>query len=96
MKFIEQYLEEKVLVKPLGNVTTLTDEFCGLSCENIIINGKDTGISVAHCDYADWLETKIGELPRKSQTNDDDTSNLHPEHEYYDYEINKLKIEDAF
>lgn len=62
MKFIKKYMEEVLLVSPLGKISTTQDVYCGLSCENILINGKDTGISIAHCDYANWLESKIGEI----------------------------------
>lgn len=48
-----------MLIKPLGKVTTYSDDKDGLSGEGICINGVDVGIFVAHADYCDWLEKKV-------------------------------------
>lgn len=82
MKFIKEYMKEALLVQPLGEVTLLQDEIAGLSCENILINGKDTGISVAHIDYANWLENKIQELPMTEEV--EDTFNNQDYHQTFD------------
>jgi len=59
MKYIEQYLIEKRRIKPLGKIT-LNDELkYDLSGVEILIDGKDVDIFVAHVDYCNWLESKI-------------------------------------
>lgn len=62
MNYIENYLKDVMLIKPLGKVTTYLDDQDGLSGEGICINGVDVGIFVAHADYCDWLEKKVTTL----------------------------------
>lgn len=59
MKYIIQYLEEIMRIKPLGKVTTIDDNKYDLSGVSIKIDEKEVGIFVAHVDYAMWLESKI-------------------------------------
>lgn len=59
MKYINEYLEKVLKIKPLGKVTF--DE-CSKGEEvgyEIVIDGHSTGIEVWWADYATWLEKKI-------------------------------------
>lgn len=59
MKFLEKYLEEKMRIKPLGELTTrksIDGDDVGVS---IVIDGYEPGIEVWWADYAMWLEEKI-------------------------------------
>lgn len=59
MKYLEKYLEEKIKIKVLGELTI--DECAegdGLGV-SLIIDGYQTGIEVWYADYCKWLEDKI-------------------------------------
>lgn len=59
MKYINDYLEEEVKIKPLGKVTF--NESC-LGEEvgyEIVIDGVKTGIEIYWNEYATWLEKKL-------------------------------------
>ena len=59
MKFLEQYLEERIKIKGLGDLGIIEcseGESVGVS---LVIDGYDTGIEVWYADYASWLEEKI-------------------------------------
>jgi hypothetical protein len=59
MKYLEQYLEEKLKIKVLGKLTTTessSGEEVGVS---LVIDGYEPGIEVWWVDYARWLEEKI-------------------------------------
>lgn len=58
MKYIKEYLETVVKIKPLGELTTKEDELNGLSGEMVYIDGKCSDIFISHADYANWLERK--------------------------------------
>lgn len=58
MKYIKEYLETVVKIKPLGELTTKEDELNGLSGEMVYIDGKCSDIFISHADYANWLENK--------------------------------------
>ena len=58
MKYIENYLEEVVKVKPLGKITTEEWEQDGLSGEMVSIDGRCSDIFISHIDYAKWIEKK--------------------------------------
>lgn len=59
MKYLEQYIEEKLKIKVLGHLTTTEcpdgDEV-GVS---LVIDGYEPGIYIWYIDYAKWLEEKI-------------------------------------
>lgn len=72
MKYIKEFLADKLHIAPLGNMSLGPLEVIpGTDCsgEELIIDGVYTGIYIAHCDYADWLEEKYGELIAQ-RTND--------------------------
>ena len=59
MKYLEQYIEEKLKIKVLGKLTTResnSGEEVGVS---LVIDGYEPGIEVWYADYATWLEEKI-------------------------------------
>lgn len=65
MKYLEQYIEEKIKIKVLGELTTRE------SCEgdavgvSLVIDGYEPGIEVWYADYSNWLEEKYEELLSK-------------------------------
>lgn len=67
MKYLEQYLEEKLKIKVLGKLTTTessSGEEVGVS---LVIDGFEPGIEVWYADYSRWLEEKIEKLESQSQ-----------------------------
>ena len=59
MKYLEQYLEEKMKIKVLGNLSTRessSGDYLGVS---LVIDGYEPGIEVWYVDYSKWLEEKI-------------------------------------
>lgn len=56
MKYVEEYLETVVKVKPLGELTTREDILNDMSGEMVYIDGKCSDIFISHADYANWLE----------------------------------------
>lgn len=59
MKFLEKYIEEKMKIKVLGELTTrdsVEGEAVGVS---IVIDGYEPGIEVWYVDYVKWLEEKL-------------------------------------
>ena len=61
MKYIKEYLEQKLKIKPLGVVTTEVyyDKSVGYTGESILIDGMYTGIVVYYILYINWLENEI-------------------------------------
>lgn len=59
MKYLEQYIEEKLRIKILGELTTtecVDGDGLGVS---LIIDGYEPGIEIWYADYVTWLEQKI-------------------------------------
>lgn len=59
MKLLEKYLEEKLKIKILGELTTresVEGDSVGVS---LVIDGYEPGIEVWWVDYARWLEEKM-------------------------------------
>lgn len=59
MKYLEQYIKEKMKIKILGELTTREcseGDDVGVS---LVIDGYEPGIEVWWVDYACWLEEKI-------------------------------------
>lgn len=59
MKYLEQYIEEKLRIKALGKLTTTestSGEEVGVS---LVIDGYEPGIEVWYADYCNWLEKKL-------------------------------------
>lgn len=67
MKYLEQYIEEKIKIKILGKLTTR--ECCegdGLGV-SLVIDGYEPGIEVWYADYSNWLEEKLEEYEKKNK-----------------------------
>lgn len=61
MKYLELFLEEKMKIKILGELTTveLTTEDNADYGVSLVIDGYEPGIEVWWADYAMWLEQKL-------------------------------------
>lgn len=61
MKYLNEYLEQKLKIKPLGKVTTILyeSEIGVYSGEEILIDDELTNIVVCYIDYIDWLENEF-------------------------------------
>ena len=62
MKYIQQYMEEELKLKPLGKIDfeeLTTHDYEGAYGYEILIDRKDTGLQIWWADYANWLEKKI-------------------------------------
>lgn len=67
MKYLEQYIEEKIKIKILGELTTrdsVEGESVGVS---LVIDGYEPGIEVWYADYSNWLEEKLEEYEKKNK-----------------------------
>lgn len=65
MKYLEQYLEEKMRIKVLGELETIDCPNGGDVGVSLVIDGFETGIEVWYVDYAVWLEKKLEENIKK-------------------------------
>lgn len=65
MKYLEQYLEEKMKIKVLGKLETVDCPNGGDVGVSLVIDGFETGIEVWYVDYAMWLEKKLEENSKK-------------------------------
>jgi hypothetical protein len=62
MKYLEQYIEEKLRIKILGELTTHEcAEGDGLGV-SLVIDGYEIGLEVWYADYTNWLENKFDDL----------------------------------
>ena len=59
MKYLEKYLEEKIGIKILGELTVKSSDEGDDVGVKLIINGKETGFEVWYVDYTTWLEEKF-------------------------------------
>jgi hypothetical protein len=69
MKYLEQYLEEKMKIKVLGKLETVDCPNGGDVGVSLVIDGFETGIEVWYADYANWLEEKLEENSKKLEFN---------------------------
>ena len=59
MKYLQRYIEDKLKIKILGELSTresASGDDVGVS---IVIDGYEPGLEVWYVDYARWLEDKI-------------------------------------
>lgn len=63
MKYIEEYLKERLKIKILGKLTTIEEEAtpCMPIGDRLVIDGKESDIVVWFSDYSKWLEDKLDE-----------------------------------
>jgi hypothetical protein len=59
MKYLEKYLEEKMKIKVLGNLTLKCCNEGGFVGASVVIDGYEPGITVWYVDYAKFLEEEI-------------------------------------
>lgn len=61
MKYLNEYLEQKLKIKPLGKVTTILyeSEIGVYSGEEILIDDELTNIVVYYINYINWLENEF-------------------------------------
>lgn len=66
MKYIEEYLAERVKIKVLGELKTIDEEAepCMNVGERLVIDGEESDIVVWYSDYCMWLEKKYEELKK--------------------------------
>ena len=70
MKYITEYLISQCKIKPLGKVTLENDVHYDLSGVNVLIDGKNVDIFVAHIDYCNWLENLFSDDEMKAKFTD--------------------------
>lgn len=70
MKYITEYLINQCKIKPLGKVTLENDVHYDLSGVNVLIDGKNVDIFVAHIDYCNWLESLFSNDEMKAKFTD--------------------------
>lgn len=76
MKYLEQYLKEKLKISILGELTTVGStegDNVGIS---LIIDGYEPGIEVWYVDYANWLEEKMETLEKRLEVVDNLNKNM--------------------
>lgn len=64
MKFVKQYLEKELKLSPLGELKVgEMEEIPGTTCmgQELVIDGKHTGMFVSIEDYCWWLEKYVTE-----------------------------------
>jgi hypothetical protein len=59
MKYLERYIEEKLKIKVLGELTTNGIDEGDCVGVSLVIDGYEPGIEVWYVDYAKWLEEEI-------------------------------------
>lgn len=62
MKYLNEFLEQKYKIRPLGKLTS--EEYYEVSDgalvgEEIVIDGFKPGIIIWYADYAQWLEERL-------------------------------------
>lgn len=70
MKYLEQYIKEKLKIAILGELTTdgsTEGDNVGVS---LIIDGYEPGIEVWYVDYANWLEEQMEALEKRLEVVD--------------------------
>lgn len=67
MKYLEQFIEEKLKIKVLGKLTTTESSSGDEVGVSLVIDGYEPGIEVWYADYSRWLEEKIEKLESQSQ-----------------------------
>lgn len=68
MKYIEDYLAERMKIKVLGELKTIDEEAepCMTVGERLVIDDMTSDIVVWYVDYCMWLEKKYTELLQKN------------------------------
>lgn len=66
MKYIEDYLAEKMKIKVLGELKTIDEEVEPyiIVGQRLVIDDMESDIVVWYADYCTWLESKFEELKK--------------------------------
>lgn len=96
MKYLEKYIEEKMRIKILGELTTrecAEGDNIGVS---LVIDGYKPGIEVWYVDYVNWLEEKIEKSCYKNLFSDSDYKNMFSgcEKKHDTPNVNKMTLEE--
>ena len=69
MKYIEDYLAERMKIKVLGELRTIDEEAepCMMVGQRLVIDDMKSDIVVWYADYCMWLEKKFEELQNSWQ-----------------------------
>lgn len=76
MRYLEKYIEEKMRIKILGELTTrecAEGDNIGVS---LVIDGYEPVIEVWYVDYVIWLEEKLSKSCYKNLFSDSDYKNM--------------------
>lgn len=67
MKYIEEYLKERMKIKVLGELKTIDEEAEPYMTvgERLVIDDMESDIVVWYADYCTWLEKKYDEFKGK-------------------------------
>ena len=70
MKYIEEYLKERMRIKVLGELKTIDEESepCMVVGQRLVIDGMESDIVIWHSDYSEWLEKKYDQLQKDYNT----------------------------
>ena len=56
MKFIKDYIKEKLRLQPLGELSVREIDDASVS---VSVDEQDTGIVIFYSEYAEWLENRV-------------------------------------
>ena len=70
MKYLEQYLKEKMKIKVLGNLSTRESNLGEEVGVSLVIDGYEPGIEVWYVDYSEWLELEEKIKNKKKKKNE--------------------------
>ena len=67
MKYIEDYIAERMKIKVLGKLRTIDEETEPYMVvgQRLVIDNMESDIVVWYADYCEWLEKKFEELKNK-------------------------------
>lgn len=66
MKYIKEYLKERMRIKVLGELKTIDEESepCMVVGQRLVIDGIESDIVIWYSDYSTWLEKKYDQLQK--------------------------------
>lgn len=78
MKYIEDYIAERMKIKVLGELKIIDEESepCMPIGERIVIDNIETDIVIWYADYSKWLEKKYDQLQEQYNILDENYRNL--------------------
>lgn len=96
MKYLEQYIEEKMKIKILGKLTTRESSKGDDVGVSLVIDGYEPGIEVWWADYACWIDEKIEKSCYKNLFGDCYYENMFSgcEKKHYTPNVKKLTFEE--